>query len=213
MDSKIVKRILAVAFTAAALALSACGTTEPEAHEPELATKSSTTTSSSSSPATTETSETSETSTSASISVEPVPEPEPEPAAPPVAPETFAEPPQHVEPIWTEPGVGYQCMGTDAWVSDPAYCTSQNLGGETSYDELWGPEAAIPAEEALRNSTTSPYDDGEHCAAAICGYGTNSQGQPNPTSGELQTLHGCQEGYIDDPELCAAVAWVEHHEY
>lgn len=51
------------------------------------------------------------------------------------------------------------------------------------------------------------------CPAAVCGYGTNSQGQRNPSSGEIQTLHGCQDGYINDPELCGAVAWVENHQY
>lgn len=55
--------------------------------------------------------------------------------------------------------------------------------------------------------------DGGTCPAYLCGYGTNDQGQRNPSSGEIQTLHGCQDGYINDPELCGAVAWVETHQY
>ena len=58
-----------------------------------------------------------------------------------------------------------------------------------------------------------PYADGGTCPAYKCGYGTNSQGERNPSSGEIQTLHGCQDGYINDPELCSAVEWVESHEY
>ncbi|WP_313678372.1 hypothetical protein [Corynebacterium stationis] len=58
-----------------------------------------------------------------------------------------------------------------------------------------------------------PYADGGTCPAYKCGYGTNSQGERNPSSGEIQTLHGCQDGYINDPELCGAVEWVESHEY
>lgn len=48
----------------------------------------------------------------------------------------------------------------------------------------------------------------EECVgpAAVCGYGYDESGKRNPTSGEIQTHHGCQEGYINDPELCAAAA-------
>lgn len=115
--------------------------------------------------------------------------------------------------MWTEPGVGYQCFGTDAWTNDPANCTAANLGGDPSYDTQWGPAAAIPADETVQDLSNVPYADGGTCPAYLCGYGTNDQGQRNPTSGEIQTLHGCQEGYINDPELCEAVAWVETHQY
>ena len=43
------------------------------------------------------------------------------------------------------------------------------------------------------------------CAAAICGYGHDENGNPNPSSGELQTMHGCEEGYITDTDLCNRV--------
>lgn len=78
------------------------------------------------------------------------------------------------------------------------------------------PEAAQPtpdveqtavddgAGEAV-NPATVPFANGGTCAAAECGYGTDDNGKPNPSSGELQTLHGCEEGYITDAALCEAV--------
>lgn len=50
-----------------------------------------------------------------------------------------------------------------------------------------------------------PVADGGTCPAARCGYGHDANGNPNPSSGEIQTKHGCDEGYITDPTLCAAV--------
>ncbi|MGP9724609.1 hypothetical protein ACT3SZ_11405 [Corynebacterium sp. AOP40-9SA-29] len=52
--------------------------------------------------------------------------------------------------------------------------------------------------------STIPIPDGGTCPAAICGYGHDEDGNPNPSSGELQTQNGCEEGYITDPDLCAA---------
>lgn len=117
--------------------------------------------------------------TSAAIEPEPVVE-QPEVAEQPLTPATGAtDSNQTKEPvgaIWSEPGVGYQCAGTDAWVHDPANCTAANLGGETSYDTMWGPEAAIPAEEAMRDPSTVPYSEGGTCPAYLCGYGTDAEG-------------------------------------
>lgn len=70
---------------------------------------------------------------------------------------------------FTTPGNGYQCPGTDAFVNDPADCTPENLGGQ-------------PAPE-----DTVPYDDGGTCPAYLCGYGTDENGAPNPSSGEIQS--------------------------
>lgn len=50
-----------------------------------------------------------------------------------------------------------------------------------------------------------PIADGGTCPAARCGYGHDENGNPNPSSGEIQTKHGCDEGYITDPSLCTAV--------
>ncbi|MHA2789804.1 hypothetical protein ACXZ66_11800 [Corynebacterium sp. S7] len=83
---------------------------------------------------------------------------------------------QEVASIFNEPGVGYQCAATDAWVDDPALCTAENLGGDPSYDLYWGPNAAMPAEQALRDPSTIPYSEGGTCSAAECGYGTDEFG-------------------------------------
>ena len=106
------------------------------------------------------------------------------------------DPPVQEYSIFNEPGVGYQCPGTDAFTDDPANCTSANLGGDPSYDEIY--PGGYPADEV-------PFADGGTCAAAICGYGHDENGNPNPSSGELQTMHGCEEGYITDVELCGRV--------
>lgn len=39
--------------------------------------------------------------------------------------------------IFTSPGNGYNCPGTDAWVVDKKYCTPENLGGEPFPAEDW----------------------------------------------------------------------------
>lgn len=51
-----------------------------------------------------------------------------------------------------------------------------------------------------------PIADGGTCPAYKCGYGHDANGNPNPTSGELQAQDGCAKGYITDPALCGAVA-------
>lgn len=114
--------------------------------------------------------------------------------------------------IWSSPGVGYQCGGTDAWVYDPTNCTAANLGSDPSYDSNFGPGAAVPAGQGYRDLSAVPTADGGTCPAYVCGYGTNEQGQLNPSSGEIQTFDGCQRGTITDPQLCSSVAWVENHQ-
>ncbi|WP_087116380.1 hypothetical protein [Corynebacterium urinipleomorphum] len=39
--------------------------------------------------------------------------------------------------IFTSPGNGYNCPGTDAWVEDKKYCTPENLGGEPFPFDDW----------------------------------------------------------------------------
>ncbi|AJE67484.1 hypothetical protein SB89_07990 [Corynebacterium glutamicum] len=136
-----------------------------------------------------------------------------EPSTETEVPSEMQTSPSIPEPIFSSPGVGYRCGGTDAWVFDPANCIAANLGSDTSYDTMFGPDAAIPAGENYQDLSQIPIADGGTCPAYLCGYGTNDQGERNPTSGEIQSLHGCQEGYISDQELCDAVAWVEDHQY
>lgn len=130
-----------------------------------------------------------------------------------VAPVEIAEP-YVVECLFGTPGPSLMSDGTTIHTD---YCFYKNGGPEYLQQESWANSPDNPAlaekyaeEERLANI---PYADGGTCPAYKCGYGTNSQGEPNPSSGELQAFHGCQAGYIDDPELCDAVAWVEHHEY
>lgn len=66
---------------------------------------------------------------------------------------------------------------------------------EDCFQQLGGPEYL----EAERQAGLVP--DG---GAAVHGYGYAENGARNPSSGEVQTYHGCQDGYINDPELCAA---------
>lgn len=190
---------------ALALLLAGCGSTSDDSDAPATTTavtSTASTTSTSASPTSTTSGKdtTSETATQSTTSAPPpVAEPQPEVVA--------------TEPIFSSPGVGYQCGGTDAWVYDPANCVAANLGSDPAYDTMFGPGAARAADDIYQDLSQVPVADGGTCAAAVCGYGTNSQGERNPSSGEIQTLHGCQDGYINDPELCGAVAWVENHQY
>lgn len=78
----------------------------------------------------------------------------------------------------------YQCPGTDSYVDDLSLCGN--------------PQGAP-------DPATVPYAEGGTCAAAVCGYGYDEYGNRNPSSGEIQGRHLCQDGYIDDPEYCAAI--------
>lgn len=72
------------------------------------------------------------------------------------------------------------------------------------------PAAALDPDPApAPDPATIPYADGGTCPAYKCGYGHDENGNPNPSSGEIQTKNGCDAGYINDPELCAAVADIE----
>ncbi|WP_145943665.1 hypothetical protein [Corynebacterium glyciniphilum] len=78
----------------------------------------------------------------------------------------------------------YQCPGTDSYVDDLSLCGN--------------PQGAP-------DPATIPYAEGGTCAAADCGYGYDDYGNRNPSSGEIQGRHLCQDGYINDPEYCAAI--------
>lgn len=77
----------------------------------------------------------------------PAPAPTPAPNTQAPAPENYYDPPAQVEEqgsIWTNPGEGFNCPATDAYVIDPSYCTAENLGADPAYDELFAPPAATP---------------------------------------------------------------------
>ena len=203
----------ALSLTVLTLGLAACGSAEestPTSVVTEVTTVSTTT-----SLAETSLSTTSEEKTPSS-------EAEPKPSQSTyVVPTTEA----YVEPTvnpWAGSGNGWRCAATDAWVIDPSYCTSEWLGGDPSYDTNYGPSAAISAEQHAAQVAqlqeqgrlaNIPIADGGTCPAYKCGYGHDENGNRNPSSGEIQTLHGCDEGYITDVELCAAVEWVRAYGY
>lgn len=112
------------------------------------------------------------------------------------------EDPYIVECLFGTPGPSLMSDGTTIYTD---YCFNA-LGGPAYLEQ--------ESQSGFQDDPSNiPFADGGTCPAYKCGYGTNDQGQPNPSSGEIQTLHGCQEGYITDAELCGAVAWVEDHQY
>ena len=165
-------------FAVVALALAGCGTTgEDEA-----------TVSNTPAPTTSNTS-TSHTSSSATSSPESSTSEAEEPAeAQPTAEENTAASAEPqiascaTDPTLYQPGTTWFTDGTSGWT-------------QTCADQM-------PAPQDLSNV---PYADGGTCAAAICGYGHDENGNPNKSSGEIQTEYGCEQGYITDPALCGAV--------
>lgn len=181
------KKFLPIVF-AVPLLLSACSGSEDPAPAPSSTVTSSSTSSSTTSgrsPSSSTASETSEPALAPATVVEPEPVEQQPAASQPTA-----------NSIWAPVGTGYQCPGTDAFVYDPANCTAANLGGDPSYD------SRFPGGQDLSNTSVA---DGGTCPAYKCGYGTDANGNPNPSSGEIQTIHGCAEGYITDTSLCDAV--------
>lgn len=169
------------------LSLASCSADDPAPSEPEGATTPATTT--------TTQSTTSSPSTSPTTSEPTTSETAPAPAVVPDNAGTSA-----TRSIWAPPGQGIQCPGTDAFVWDYADCNPSN--GVIDPDEfygMYGPQNQQPEHDGV------PIADGGTCPAYLCGYGHDEQGNRNPSSGEIQTQHGCEQGYITDVELCAAV--------
>lgn len=165
----------------AALVLAGCGT--DSAGESEFTTQSTTTSSSSA---------TSSSSSSATT------EPENEQSESVDAQPAVAEEPYVVECLQGTPG---PAVWSDGTVAHSDWCFEQNGGAE--YLEAEGKSGLDGYTEDLSNV---PYANGGTCPAYKCGYGYDENGNPYPSSGELQAHDGCQAGYIDDPDLCAAVA-------
>lgn len=96
--------------------------------------------------------------------------------------------PHVVECLFGTPGPSQMSDGTIQYTE---YCANQPGAQEILDAEA---NAGLPA----------PNTTGCDGPAAICGYGVDENGNRNPTSGEIQTVDGCEKGYITDPELCAA---------
>lgn len=96
------------------------------------------------------------------------------------------------EPASVEEPTVVECL---AGTPGPARWSDGNVSySEWCFNQMGG--AAYMEEE---NPAEAPQ------GAAVTGYGTAPNGARNPSSGELQTQWGCQQGYIDDPALCDAV--------
>ncbi|MCT2059581.1 MULTISPECIES: hypothetical protein [Dietzia] len=101
---------------------------------------------------------------------------------------------------------------------DRCYENANRSGGDTTQARAWtecviangidyclGAYAPQYQDAPAPTHDGVPIADGGTCPAAQCGYGHDEHGNPNPSSGEIQTRDGCEEGYITDVELCAAV--------
>lgn len=70
--------------------------------------------------------------------------------------------------------------------------------GSTRYSEECFQQMGGPA--YLEHESKSGLQPG---GAAVNGYGTDANGHPNRSSGDLQAEWGCQQGYITDPAICS----------
>lgn len=87
-----------------------------------------------------------------------------------------------VECLPDPPGASQMSDGT---IQNTEYCQHQDHEQESHDAET---------NAGLTDPATIPYANGGTCPAAICGYGHDAQGRPNPSSGEIQTMNGCDEG-------------------
>ncbi|QGW24505.1 MULTISPECIES: hypothetical protein [unclassified Dietzia] len=120
------------------------------------------------------------------------------PAATPADPAAASEP-YVVECLFGTPGPSRMSDGT---IRSTDYCFHE-MGGPAYLEQEGrsglGGASQQPAHDGV------PIADGGTCPAALCGYGHDEDGNRNPSSGEIQSQYGCEQGYITDAELCAAV--------
>lgn len=111
--------------------------------------------------------------------------------------ESKAPRPSPSAPSLTQPSPSPQILPSNAPQADSADDVAPpNQGYQSSYP------SGVPPK---KDPSQIPFANGGTCPAYKCGYGTNAKGNPNPSSGELQTLDGCNAGYITDQSLCNAV--------
>ncbi|EET77367.1 hypothetical protein CORTU0001_0575 [Corynebacterium tuberculostearicum SK141] len=120
--------------------------------------------------------------------------------------ETTTETPQEREPRTETPEpatnnqqqantAGYQCAdGT--WVEFAGLCKESNNQP---------PVQPAPQQQAPQQGQANNGGPSADCPAYLCGYGNDANGNRNKSSGEIQTQHGCEQGYITDPQVCGAV--------
>lgn len=167
LKGRTMRRVFPLVF-ASLLFVSACGDeqgTPSEDHTSAFSTSSASTTSSGST----------KPSTPQETSEEPSSE---EPAAQspdPTASDTEPQEPYVVECLPGTPGPSRMSDGT---TQPTDFCANQE--GAEEYREA-------EANAGLPDPATIPYADGGTCPAAICGYGHDENGNPNPSSGEIQS--------------------------
>ncbi len=179
------KKLLPLLF-AVPLALSACGGTGNSTPESVSATQTSSVSSTSIKASTSSSSPTLKESPSAA----PV-------TAPPIEPQISAEP-TVVECLEDTPG---PALWSDGTTGPSDYCFNA-LGGPAYAEQESKSGFSQPA--TPDPSTISAFDGGT-CPAYLCGYGHYADGTPRPSSGDVQTAYGCEQGYITDTTQCDAV--------
>lgn len=117
--------------------------------------------------------------------------PSTEPAAAPNPTQAPAAEVYVVECLFGTPGPS---LMSDGSVQSTDYCANQP--GAQEYRDA---EAA-----AGWDPSKVPFANGGTCPAYKCGYGHDENGNPYPSSGELQFQYGCEQGYIEPSECAAA---------
>ncbi|GAA4789423.1 hypothetical protein FRX94_08780 [Corynebacterium canis] len=105
-----------------------------------------------------------------------------QPVTPPPAEPAATNEPYVVECLLDTPG---QSLMSDGTVRNTEYCGSQS--------------------GAQPDPATIPFANGGTCPHYQCGYGVDANGNPNPSSGELQSLYACETGAITDQEFCTSL--------
>lgn len=161
------RRVLPLIF-ASLLFVSACGDEQGNSSEDPTSAFST------SSPSTTS-SESTKPSTPQETSEEPSSE---EPAAQSQDPTASATEPPEPYVVECLPGTPGPSRMSDGTTQPTDFCANQE--GAEEYREA-------EANAGLTDAATIPYADGGTCPAAICGYGHDENGNPNPSSGEIQS--------------------------
>ncbi|TNL95655.1 hypothetical protein FHE74_09245 [Corynebacterium tapiri] len=116
-------------------------------------------------------------------------EPSPVPAAPTLATDQAATEPYVVECLVGTPGPSLMSDGT---TQTTEYCLNQPWA-----KDYLAAEAAAGLDPSEIPTTVS-------CPAFLCGYGYDENGNPRPSSGEIQLRHACENGTAS-PSQCAAL--------